>query len=237
MEHKIATTHKFNDEKKPRGRLKTGMKANQKWMVGRCFKHVFFGLYPVNILIISDQLLLDDLHCVYAFGILEFNHEHLGIASTANDTNEVKVGQRNGLSVGLTRGRACRRLNWRHFIVFIKYLRHRSYSRTQEIRSTTTSTIGRQTLLSQLSDLTCITCDFNEFVTLFVDQQFALCTFEALTPQAPNSVMAVGTESTPIEPFCLENVAVDFVNLSPSASPTAVYTPIFSLTWHPRRNG
>ena len=50
MEHKIATTHKFDDEKKPRGRLKTGMKANQKWMVGRCFKHVFFGLYPVNIL-------------------------------------------------------------------------------------------------------------------------------------------------------------------------------------------
>ena len=29
MEHKIATTHKFDDEKKARGRLETGMEADQ----------------------------------------------------------------------------------------------------------------------------------------------------------------------------------------------------------------
>ena len=50
MEHKIATTHKFDDEKKARGGLETGMEADQKRMVGGCFKNVFFRLHPVDIL-------------------------------------------------------------------------------------------------------------------------------------------------------------------------------------------
>ena len=50
MEHKIATTHKFDDEKKSRGRLKTRMEADQKWMIGSCFKNVFLRLHPVDIL-------------------------------------------------------------------------------------------------------------------------------------------------------------------------------------------
>ena len=50
MEHKIATTHKFDDEKKARGRLETGMEADQKRMVGGCFKNMFLSLYPVDVL-------------------------------------------------------------------------------------------------------------------------------------------------------------------------------------------
>ena len=50
MEHKIATTHKFDDEKKPRGSLEAGMEADQKRMVRGRFENVFLRLNPINIL-------------------------------------------------------------------------------------------------------------------------------------------------------------------------------------------
>ena len=50
MKHKIATTHKFDDEKKPRGRLEARMEADQKRMIGGRFENVFFRLHPIYIL-------------------------------------------------------------------------------------------------------------------------------------------------------------------------------------------
>ena len=50
-------------------------------------------------LIICDQFFLNDLHGVETPGLFEFHHENLSVRSTSNDSNEVKVGNRNGLAV------------------------------------------------------------------------------------------------------------------------------------------
>ena len=39
-----------------------------------------------------------------------------------------------------------------------------------------------------------VASDLDEFVALFVDEEFALVTLEPLTPQAPNPVVAVGAK-------------------------------------------
>ena len=56
MEHEVASTDELNDEKQPRGRLKTRVKTNQERMVGRRLKHMLLRLHPVNVLQIKKRV-------------------------------------------------------------------------------------------------------------------------------------------------------------------------------------
>ena len=121
VKHQITTTYEFNNKKQSRWRLEAWVKSNQKWMVWCRFKNMLFSLNPINILkekikyldptkdqicifntprnnviffsylIICHQFLFDDLHRVQSFRLLQFNHQYLGVASTANYTNQVEV--------------------------------------------------------------------------------------------------------------------------------------------------
>ena len=62
-------------------------------------------------LVVGNQLFLDDFHGINAFGPLKFHHKYFGIASSANDSDKVKVRQRN------TTFCISGSLNWRHLII------------------------------------------------------------------------------------------------------------------------
>ena len=63
-----------------------------------------------------------------------------------------------------------------------------------------TATSASGALLTSMWGKSCnlsdVTTDPDQLVTLFVDQQLALGTFEALTTQAPDTIMAVCTKSS-----------------------------------------
>lgn len=48
---------------------------------------------PPPYLVVVDQLLLDDLHGVDALRLLQLHQQHLGVAASADDPQEVEVGQ------------------------------------------------------------------------------------------------------------------------------------------------
>ena len=98
MKHKIATTHKFDDEKKPRGRLEARMEANKEGMVAGRLEDVFLRLDPVNVLVVSDHLLLDDLHGVEPTGLFQLHHQDFGVAAPTDHPDQVKVVDRYDLA-------------------------------------------------------------------------------------------------------------------------------------------
>ena len=93
MEHQISATNKLNDKEQPRGRLEARVQTHQEWVVRSCLKDMLFGLDPVDVLVIGDQLFLDHFHGINALGLLQFYHQHLGVAAATNHANQVKVGQ------------------------------------------------------------------------------------------------------------------------------------------------
>ena len=68
-----------------------------------------------------------------------------------------------------------------------------------------------------------------QFVTLLVYQYLALDALEALSPQAPDPIVAEGTEGLPVEPLGLEDVAVHLVHLAPPPRPAPVDAPVLAV--------
>ncbi len=79
--------------------------------------------------------------------------------------------------------------------------------------------------------------DPEEFVTLLMDEKLALGAFEALTPEAPNAVVAISAKRFSIEALRLEDVAVHFVEFPPSSGASSINGAIFALTRHPGGGG
>ena len=102
--------------------------------------------------------------------------------------------------------------------------------------------LRRMVVGGQCGDLFRVATDLDQLVALFVDEKLALDTLEALAAQAPDPVVAVGTGSPPIESFGLKKVAVDPVELPPSACTTSVNALILSQArqsrghWHTWEN-
>lgn len=51
-----------------------------------------------------------------------------------------------------------------------------------------------------------------------------------LSAEAPYAVHAIGAEGLPVEPLCLEHVAIDTVDLPPASCSTSVDGLVFSRT-------
>ena len=56
-----------------------------------------------------------------------------------------------------------------------------------------------------------------QFVTLLMDKELALDTFEPLSAQPPDPVVTIGTVGLPVEPLGLEDVAIHLIHLPPSS--------------------
>merc|ERR1719270_1349493 len=54
VEHQVSSADKLNHKEQPAWSLEAGMKTRQEGMIGRCFKHMFLCLHPVDVFIVSD---------------------------------------------------------------------------------------------------------------------------------------------------------------------------------------
>ena len=71
--------------------LEAAVQPNEEGVVRGGLEDVLFRLYPIDILVVRHQLLLDHLHCVDAPVLLQLHHQHLQKTGQRRDKDQARA--------------------------------------------------------------------------------------------------------------------------------------------------
>lgn len=91
VEHEIAPAHEFDDEEQSGGRLEARMQTDEERMIGGRFEDVLLRLHPIDVFVVGDQRLFDHLHGVDALRLLQFDHQHFGVGTATDHTDQIEI--------------------------------------------------------------------------------------------------------------------------------------------------